>query len=487
MTIEQLLQNIAVEEYVGALNVEVKAVDIDSRLVRPGHLFIAVKGTQVDGHRFIDKAIAAGAKVIVQSEALPQEAEEGITRVRVADTEAVAGEVASAFYGHPSAHLRLVGVTGTNGKTTVATVLYNMFRAMGHKVGLLSTVCNYIDGEAVPSTHTTPDAVHLNELLSRMVAAGCEYVFMECSSHAIAQRRIGGLLFAGGVFTNLTRDHLDYHKTFENYRNAKKQFFDLLPKTAFAVTNYDDRNGLIMTQSTKARVVTYSTRAHASHRGRIVEESLEGMLLNIDGQEVSVPFIGQFNVSNLLAVYATALELGCEAIETLRVMSMLQPVNGRFEAIRSPKGLYAIVDYAHTPDALINVLDTINEIVKGQHKVITVCGAGGNRDKGKRPLMAAEAVKRSDRLILTSDNPRDEDPECIIKEMLEGVDEGARGRVLCITARREAIRTAVMLAEAGDVILVAGKGHEPYQEVNGVKLHFDDHEEVREAFAMGGG
>ena len=359
-----------------------------------------------------------------------------------------------------------------------------MYRAFGHKVGLCSTVCNYIDDQAVPADHTTPDPITLNELLARMVEAGCEYAFMECSSHAIQQKRIGGLHFVGALFTNLTRDHLDYHKTFENYRNAKKMFFDGLDKDAFAITNADDRNGMVMVQNTKATIKTYSTRTVADFKGRILEESLEGMLLDIDGREVSVGFIGRFNVSNLLAVYGAAIMLGKEPQEVLRVMSTLHPVNGRFEAIRSKDGVSAIVDYAHTPDALINVLTTINEIVKGKASVITVCGAGGNRDKGKRPLMAQEAANRSDRVIITSDNPRFEDPQDIINDMLAGLDAEQKKKVISIVDRREAIRTAAMMAQPGDVILVAGKGHEPYQEIKGVKHHFDDHEEIRAAFGL---
>lgn len=345
-------------------------------------------------------------------------------------------------------------------------------------------MCNYIDGEALPTDHTTPDLVTLNELLARMVAAGCEYVFMECSSHAIHQKRIGGLRFAGGIFTNLTRDHLDYHKTFDNYRDAKKAFFDLLPRDAFAVTNADDRNGGVMVQNTQAQVRTYSTRTAADFKGRILEESIEGMLLDMDGREVSVRFVGRFNVSNLLAVYGAAVMLGGDRDEVLRVLSTLHPVNGRFEAIRSPKGVSAIIDYAHTPDALENVLTAIAEVTKGKGRVITVCGAGGNRDKGKRPLMAREAANRSDRVIITSDNPRFEDPQAIIDDMLAGLDEEQRTKVISIVDRREAIRAAVMMAASGDVILVAGKGHEPYQEIKGEKTHFDDHEEVRAAFGI---
>ena len=421
---------------------------------------------------------------VVHSEPVAENLCEKATFVRVADTEAASGIAATTFYGNPTRHLKLVGVTGTNGKTTIATVLYNLFRGLGNKCGLCSTVCNYIDGEEIPTEHTTPDPITLNALLARMVEAGCQYAFMECSSHAIQQKRIAGLDFAGGIFTNLTRDHLDYHKTFENYRDAKKLFFDNLGKGSFAITNADDRNGSVMVQNTKADIRTYSTRTAADFKGRILEESLEGMLLDMDGMEVSVHFVGRFNVSNLLAVYAAAVMLGEEKVEVLRVLSTLRPVNGRFEAIRSPKGFSAIVDYAHTPDALENVLTAINEIVRGKGRVITVCGAGGNRDKGKRPLMAQEAAKQSDLVVITSDNPRFEEPQDIVNDMLAGLTEADREKTLAIVDRREAIRTAAKMAQKGDVILVAGKGHEPYQEVKGVKHHFDDHEEIRAAFGI---
>ncbi len=484
MKLSEILKNVCLTEARGNLEKDITGVSIDSRKVRPGDLFVAVKGTLTDGHEYISKAIEKGAAAVLVSGPVSAEAPEGVTFVRVADTEAVAGEAATAFFGRPTERLRLVGVTGTNGKTTVATLLYHLFRALGYKCGLCSTVCNYIDGEALPTDHTTPDLVTLNELLARMVAAGCEYVFMECSSHAIHQKRIGGLRFAGGIFTNLTRDHLDYHKTFDNYRDAKKAFFDLLPRDAFAVTNADDRNGGVMVQNTQAQVRTYSTRTAADFKGRILEESIEGMLLDMDGREVSVRFVGRFNVSNLLAVYGAAVMLGGDRDEVLRVLSTLHPVNGRFEAIRSPKGVSAIIDYAHTPDALENVLTAIAEVTKGKGRVITVCGAGGNRDKGKRPLMAREAANRSDRVIITSDNPRFEDPQAIIDDMLAGLDEEQRTKVISIVDRREAIRAAVMMAASGDVILVAGKGHEPYQEIKGEKTHFDDHEEVRAAFGI---
>lgn len=484
MLLQDILSRVTVEEHKGELNIPISGVNIDSRRIEKDHLFIAVKGTQVDGHSFIDKAISQGATAVLVCDPIPEVIPEGVTFVRVADTEDAVGKVATMFYGDPTSKLKLVGVTGTNGKTTIATVLYEMFRGFGHKCGLCSTVCNYIDGTPYPTECTTPDAITLNQLLAEMVAQGCTYAFMECSSHAIQQKRIGGLTFAGALFTNLTRDHLDYHKTFDAYRDAKKAFFDNLPKQAFAITNADDKNGAVMLQNCKAKLRSYSTRTAANFKGRILEESIEGMLLDINGQEVSVRFVGRFNVSNLLAVYGAAVMLGNEPQEVLRVMSELTPVNGRFETIRSPKGVNAIIDYAHTPDALQNVLTSIRDIVKNKVQVITVCGAGGNRDKGKRPLMAKEAALHSDRVIITSDNPRFEEPEAIINDMLEGLDSEQRTRTIAITDRREAIRTAVMLAQPGDVILVAGKGHEPYQDIKGVKHHFDDHEEVRAAFGI---
>ena len=481
MKLSELLKNIRPLAIEGSSDVDIKGVDIDSRKVGDGHLFIAMKGTVTDGHKFIPKALELGAKAVL-CEDMPEKRSEGVTYIQVASTEDAAGKVATIFYGDPSRKLKLVGVTGTNGKTTIATLLYNMFRKMGHKCGLLSTVCNYIEDEAIPSDHTTPDPIELNELLGKMVEAGCEYAFMECSSHAIAQKRIGGLKFTGGIFTNLTRDHLDYHKTFENYRNAKKAFFDGLPKSAFAITNADDKNGMIMVQNTKATVKTYSIRSMADFRARILECHFEGMVLDIDGHEVGVQFIGKFNVSNLLAVYAAARMLGKESEDILVVMSTLHSVNGRMDPIRSPKGFTAVVDYAHTPDALENVLSAIHEVLNGKGQVITVCGAGGNRDKGKRPLMAQEAVRQSDKVIITSDNPRFEDPQAIINDMLAGLNDQQMKKVISIADRKEAIRTACMMAQKGDVVLVAGKGHENYQEIKGVKHHFDDHEVLRDIF-----
>ena len=483
MVLEELIKGLKTVSVCGQTDIEITGVNIDSRRIKEGHLFIAQRGTQVDGHKFIPKAIELGAKAVL-CEILPEEKAEGVTYVQVESTEDVVGKVATIFYGDPSRKLKLVGVTGTNGKTTIATLLYNMFRKLGYKCGLLSTVCNYIEDEAVPADHTTPDPIELNYLLSRMVDAGCQYAFMECSSHAIAQKRIGGLDFAGGLFTNLTRDHLDYHKTFENYRNAKKAFFDQLPKTAFAITNADDKNGMVMVQNTKATVKTYSTRTMADFKAKILECHFGGMYLEIDGREVGVQFIGKFNVSNLLAVYGAAVMLGEKPENVLLVMSTLKSVSGRLDPIQSPEGYTAIVDYAHTPDALENVLNAIHEVLEGKGHVITVCGAGGNRDKGKRPLMAQEAVKQSDKVIITSDNPRFEEPQDIINDMLAGLDDQQMKKVVSIVDRREAIRTACMLAQKGDVILVAGKGHEDYQEIKGVKHHFDDKEVLREAMGI---
>ena len=481
MKLNEVLKNITPIKIVGNDNVEITGVNIDSRRIKAGHLFVAIRGTQVDGHQFIDKAIELGADAVLCEE-LPDKLSDHVTYVQVESTEDAVGKVATLFYGNPSHKLKLVGVTGTNGKTTIATLLYNMFRKFGYKVGLLSTVCNYIDDVEVPADHTTPDPIELNELLAKMVEAGCEYAFMECSSHAIHQKRIGGLKFAGGLFTNLTRDHLDYHKTFENYRNAKKAFFDGLPKDAFAITNADDKNGMIMVQNTKATVKTYSIRSMADFRARILECHFEGMYLEIDGREVGVQFIGKFNVSNLLAVYGAAIMLGKKPEDILLVLSTLHSVSGRLEPIHSPEGFTAIVDYAHTPDALANVLNAIHEVLDGKGHVITVCGAGGNRDKGKRPLMAQEAVRQSDKVIITSDNPRFEDPQEIINEMLAGLNEQQMRKVISIVDRKEAIRTACMMAQKGDVVLVAGKGHENYQEIKGVKHHFDDKEVLHEIF-----
>ena len=479
MKLNELLKNVKPICIIGSDDIDITGVNIDSRKIETGHLFVAIKGTQTDGHKFIPKALELGASAVL-CEDIPEEKVAGVTYVQVESTESAVGPVATVFFGEPSKKLKLVGVTGTNGKTTIATLLYNMFRKFGHKCGLLSTVCNYIEGEAIPADHTTPDPIELNHLLSKMVEAGCEYAFMECSSHAIAQKRIGGLDFAGGIFTNLTRDHLDYHKTFENYRDAKKAFFDGLSKDAFAITNADDKNGSVMVQNCKAKIKTYSTRSMADFRARIIECHFEGMYLEIDGREVGVQFIGKFN---LLAVYGAAVMLGKKPEDILLILSTLKSVAGRLEPIRSKEGVTAIVDYAHTPDALENVLNAIHEVLDGKGgQVITVCGAGGNRDKGKRPLMAQEAAKQSDRVIITSDNPRFEEPQDIINDMLEGLNAQQKKKTISIVDRKEVIRTATMMANKGDVILIAGKGHEDYQEIKGVKHHFDDREIVREIF-----
>ena len=478
MILKQLLQDIPVREVIGETGIEIADIAFDSRLVHAGTLFVAQPGTVVDGHDFIEKAIAQGAVAIV-CERLISEGAPKVTHILVDSSSYTLGLLASAWNGFPSRHLTLVGVTGTNGKTTIATLLYEMTRAMGHKAGLLSTVVNYVNGEEVAATHTTPDALELNGLLKKMVDAGCEYAFMEVSSHAIAQHRIAGLDFDGALFTNLTRDHIDFHKTFDNYRDTKKQLFDHLKKSAFAVTNKDDKNGLVMTQNCKADVKTYSVRSLADFKAQILEEGFDGMLLQINGQEVFVHLVGRFNVSNLLCIYGAATCLGFEPMEVLRVLSALPAVKGRFEAIHSLKGWTAIIDYAHTPDAVENVLNTINEIRKEGSKVITVVGCGGNRDKGKRPMMASIAKKNSTQLILTSDNPRDEEPKDILNDMIAGLSEDEKKQTLVIEDRETAIKTACMLAAKDDVILVAGKGHEDYQIIKGVKHHFDDHEIVK--------
>lgn len=483
MRLEELLQKsqLKIKSTCGDVTVDVTGIEIDSRCIKQGGLFVAVRGTVTDGHKYISKAVEQGALAVV-CEVLPEQCQDGVAYIVVENTEEIVGVLATTFYGNPTSKLKLVGVTGTNGKTTIATILYNLFRKLGYKAGLLSTVCNYIDSEAVPTDHTTPDPVTLNRLLARMVDAGCEYAFMEVSSHSVVQHRIAGLTFVGGVFTNLTRDHLDYHKTFENYLKAKKMFFDNLPSNAFALTNIDDRNGLIMLQNTKAAKHTYSVQSMADFKARILESHFEGMMLEINKEEVAVQFVGRFNVQNLLAIYGTALLLGEDSHEVLVALSALRPVSGRFETMRSPEGYTAIVDYAHTPDALVNVLETIHDVLDGNGKVITVVGAGGNRDKGKRPIMAKETAKLSDRLVITSDNPRFEDPQDIINDMMVGLNQEETARTICITDRKEAIRTACMMANKGDVVLVAGKGHETYQEINGVKHHFDDKEVLLNIF-----
>lgn len=482
MLLKELLKPVGKYEITGSEEIEINGIEIDSRNIKEGNAFIAIKGTQADGHNYIGKAVELGATAII-CEKLPETTADSVTYVTVNDTEDAVGKIATTFYGNPTDKLDLVGVTGTNGKTTIATLLYNMFRAFGYKVGLISTVCNYIDNEAIPTEHTTPDPITLNKLLGKMADEGCKYAFMEVSSHSVAQKRIGGLKFAGGIFTNLTRDHLDYHKTVENYLKAKKAFFDGLSKTAFALTNADDKNGLVMVQNTKAKIATYSLRTMADFKGKVLEDGFEGMLMDINNTEVNVQFIGKFNAYNLLAVYGATYLLGKKSEDILLQLSTLRPVNGRFDSMRSPKGYTAIVDYAHTPDALVNVLNAIHDVLKGRGNVITVVGAGGNRDKGKRPIMAQESVKQSDKVIITSDNPRFEEPQDIINDMLAGLNKEEMKKVLAITDRKEAIRTACMLANQGDVILIAGKGHENYQDIKGVKYHFDDKEIVKEIFS----
>ena len=476
MQLSEIVKGVELANVISA-DVDVKNIQFDSRKVEAGSMFVATRGTAVDGHTYIAKAIELGATVVV-CEDMPTEKADKVVYVKVADSAEALGRMASNYYGRPSEKLTLVGVTGTNGKTTIATLLYQLHRALGYKVGLLSTVCNYVDDRAIESTHTTPDAVALNALLAEMVAEGCEYAFMEVSSHSVDQRRIAGLRFAGGIFTNLTRDHIDYHKTFDNYLKAKKRFFDELPKEAFAIVNADDKNGMVMLQNTQAQRKAYSVRGLADFTARILENSFEGMLLNVCDREVFMPFVGRFNAYNLLAVYGAAVMLGADAEEVLRILSMSKAVSGRFETVKMAKGFTAIVDYAHTPDALTNVIDTINDIRGGRGELITVVGCGGNRDKGKRPMMAREAVKGSNRVIFTSDNPRKEDPQAILDDMIAELDAAEMRNVLVIVDRRQAIRTACQLAQAGDVVLVAGKGHENYQIIGDVKHHFDDREEL---------
>lgn len=476
-TIEALLEAIEPVEIKGPATGPLTGITADSRSVVPGGLFVAVRGFNVDGHRFIPSAVAAGATAVVCEE-IPADADANVTWIRTGDSADALGRLASAWYGYPSRRLTLIGVTGTNGKTTIATLLYEMARLSGHKAGLLSTVVNKIDDTDIPATHTTPDPIELNSLLARMADAGCTFAAMEVSSHAAAQHRIAGLDFDGGIFTNLTRDHLDYHGTFANYLAAKKSFFDGLKPEAFALTNLDDRNGPVMLQNTSARRYTYSLRSVADFRSRLIEDRLDGMTLSLDGREVELLFSGRFNAANLTAVYAASRLLGLTPDDALMSLSRLVPVAGRFQTMRRADGAAGIVDYAHTPDALINVLDTIAEIRRPGQQIITVCGCGGDRDRGKRPIMAAEAARRSDRLILTADNPRSEDPRAIIDEMLAGLDEEARKRTFSITDRAEAIRLAAELAKAGDVVLVAGKGHETYQIIGNETHHFDDREQL---------
>jgi len=481
MILAELIKGIDGVSVTGNLNFEINGIAFDSRKVLPGFLFAAVPGTNIDGHRFIDAAIDSGAIAVV-CEKIPQNQFQDITWIQTSNSSKVFGQIASKYYGEPSRNMKVVGVTGTNGKTTTATLLYRLFKQLGYKAGLLSTVCNYVNDKQYPSTHTTPDQLQIQELMSKMRDEGCEYCFMEVSSHSADQDRIAGIEFVGGVFTNLTHDHLDYHKTFIAYRDAKKKFFDQLGPSAFALTNIDDKNGMVMLQNTKAQQFTYSAKLMADFKVKVIESHFDGMLIRVNGSEVWTHFVGNFNAYNLLAVYGTAVKLGADPDEVLRIISLLHPVDGRFEVFRSPMGVFAVVDYAHTPDAIKNVLSGINEVRSGNESVITVVGAGGDRDRTKRPEMALEAVIASDRVILTSDNPRSEEPEAIIEEMRKGVPSDKISKVVTITNRKEAIRAACMMAKPGDIILIAGKGHENYQEIKGVKHHFDDREVVCEIF-----
>lgn len=483
MILNELIKNTSIELIIGSKQVQVLDIQFDSRLVKSGSLFVAQRGVASDGHQFIGKAISNGASVIVCEE-LPAETPSSVTFVKVADSNEILGLFASAFYGFPSKQLKVVGITGTNGKTSIATLLYKMFLKLGYKVGLLSTISYRINESEETASHTTPNALKIQQLMAEMVDAGCEYCFMEVSSHAVHQKRIAGIQFAGGVFTNITHDHLDYHKTFAEYIKAKKAFFDALTSDAFAVTNIDDKNGLVMLQNTAAKKVTYSTRAMADYRCKMLENHFDGMLLNMDGQEIWTRFVGKFNAANLLAVYSTAIQLGQNKESVLPIVSELVPVQGRFDTVRSADGKLAIIDYAHTPDALKNVLGAISEIRTRNEQVITVVGAGGDRDKTKRPEMAKEAAFASDKVILTSDNPRTEEPAQIIKDMEAGVPAQYKNKVVSIENRREAIKTAALIARPGDIILIAGKGHENYQEVKGVKHHFDDKEEISNCFGI---
>jgi UDP-N-acetylmuramoyl-L-alanyl-D-glutamate--2,6-diaminopimelate ligase len=483
MKIADVIRGIEILSIKGDQERLIENIESDSRKVVAGSVFVAVRGYNTDGHGFIDTAVKAGA-VAVLCEVIPPDPREDICWIKTSDSSKALGQVASNFYGNPSSALRLIGVTGTNGKTTIATLLYRMFIQLGYKCGLFSTVCNYINGKEYAATHTTPDPIRLNMLLSEMVEAGCDYAFMEVSSHAVDQKRIAGLQFAGGIFTNLTHDHLDYHKTFGNYLAAKKGFFDSLPATSFALVNADDRNGEVMLQNCRASHHTFSVRGMADYRCTLLEQGFEGMSLRIQGEELWTRFIGDFNASNLLAVFAASELLGASKKEILTILSDLHPVAGRLEVINSTGGISGIVDYAHTPDALVNVIDTINKIREGAVQLITVVGAGGDRDRTKRPKMAAIAAGGSTKVILTSDNPRTEDPEKILDDMEAGIGPEVKRKTLRIADRREAIKTAVMLANSGDVILIAGKGHETYQEVKGVRHHFDDREELKNAFLL---
>jgi UDP-N-acetylmuramoyl-L-alanyl-D-glutamate--2,6-diaminopimelate ligase len=470
-----LLLNVNIKRIKGAVDILISGITYDSREVKAGSMFFAVKGTRVDGHNFIAQVIKNGAVAIV-CETVPESTSDKITYIQVDNSSYSSGTIASNWFDNPSEKLKLVGITGTNGKTTTVTLLFNLFRELGYHTGLLSTILNRVDDEIIPSTHTTPDAIQLNFLLDHMVENGCSYCFMEVSSHAIIQNRIAGLTFAGGIFSNITLDHLDFHKTFDEYLKAKKRFFDELPSTAFALTNLDDRNGLVMLQNTKATKHTYSFQKMADFKGRIIEAPLDGLHLDLDGNEIWCRLVGKFNGYNLIAVYAASVLLGQDPLEVLTILSNLESVEGRFDYFKSPQGIIGIVDYAHTPDALQNVLETINQLRTGNEMLITVVGCGGDRDKSKRPIMAKIAARLSDRVILTSDNPRSEVPEQIITEMLAGVEKEYARNVQNITDRHDAIRIACAMARDNDVILIAGKGHEKYQEADGVKHHFNDKE-----------
>lgn len=480
MLLSEILYTIPLKIVSGKTDFNIVKIEFDSRNVVKETLFVAIVGTQVDGHDYIEKAISLGA-IAILCDRLPEILNPKVTYIQVDNSAKAMGIAASNFYGNPSKKLSLVGVTGTNGKTSIATLQFNLFRKLGYKCGLLSTVQNQIEDEVIPSTHTTPDSVKINELLAKMQQEACAYVFMEVSSHAVAMERIAGLTFAGGIFTNITQDHLDFHGTFENYIKAKKGFFDQLPKNAFALTNSDDRNGKVMLQNTVAKTYSYSLKNLGNFKGKVLDCGLFGLQMDINGQEVWFKLIGKFNAYNLLAVYGSAVLLGENPEQVLEVLSELTPPPGRFEQVVSTQNIVGIVDYAHTPDALENVLETIKDLSEGNQKIITVVGCGGNRDKGKRPLMAKIACKLSDVIILTSDNPRNEDPEAILEDMLAGVPISSRRKVTKITDRREAIKTAVSLAKSHDIVLVAGKGHETYQEISGIKSHFDDKEELRAA------
>jgi len=483
MNLRKLLEHIDFLEVHGKTDREIEGVEFDSRKIKKGSAFVAQPGLHADGHRFIPAALENGAAVVFCEE-FPKELPAAVTFVSVKNSGLVLGKLAAAFYGFPSQKMKVVGVTGTNGKTSIVTLLYRLFIQLGHKSGLISTIAYLVNDKEATATHTTPDALRIQQLMAQMVEAGCEYCFMEVSSHAVQQQRIEGIDFAGGVFTNITHDHLDYHKTFAAYIKAKQQFFDNLPATAFALTNIDDKNGRVMVQNTKARVITYSNRALADYHCKMLKTHFNGMMLNLAGREVWTRFVGKFNASNLLAVFAVAVNLNQDEDEVLTHLSNLEPVKGRFETVRSNDGKMGIVDYAHTPDALKNVLTAISGIRSGNEQVITVIGAGGDRDKTKRPEMTQEAIAGSDKVILTSDNPRTEDPAQIIRDMETGIGVADKNKVISIENRREAIKTATLIAQPGDIILVAGKGHESYQEVNGVRHHFDDVEELKNCFGI---